>query len=396
MSDTSEIVRAEVVSLGGAGRVDAMRLTLQEEASIHRMVGQYMAQQMVKGTDYGEIPGTEKPTLLKPGAEKLVALFRCTPKCSLLKMEEDFERGFFNYVVRVRLYSDGGKLLAEGLGSANSREGRYRWRSANRKCPRCSKETIIRGKEEYGGGWLCFAKKGGCGAKYKAGDQAIEWQAHGQVENDDIATLANTILKMAKKRALVDGAIALARCSDLFTQDVEDYVEPEPPPPPQPQEKPAPAPQTKTARAADERARVLQERGRQIDAARLADERARVEAKPVSQPPPQKPQAPTPVSAPAPKPSLITDVKEGETEDQAKAAALAFEARKRTVYERAGRAGIDKDGFPLWQRDVLKLQEPRKWAALTREDVGKLEAALDKMEPPAGQVEGGKLDDAPF
>jgi hypothetical protein len=27
---------------------------------------------------------------------------------------------------------------------------------------------------------------------------------------------------MAKKRALVDGAIALARVSDLFTQDVED------------------------------------------------------------------------------------------------------------------------------------------------------------------------------
>jgi hypothetical protein len=46
--------------------------------------------------------------------------------------------------------------------------------------------------------------------------------APGRVENEDTASLANTILKMAKKRALVDAAIAIARISDLFTQDVED------------------------------------------------------------------------------------------------------------------------------------------------------------------------------
>jgi hypothetical protein len=41
--------------------------------------------------------------------------------------------------------------------------------------------------------------------------------------------MVNTILKMAKKRALVDGAIALARCSDIFTQDIEDIVDYETP-----------------------------------------------------------------------------------------------------------------------------------------------------------------------
>jgi hypothetical protein len=34
-------------------------------------------------------------------------------------------------------------------------------------CPKCGKDAIIKGKEEYGGGYLCFKKKGGCGAKFK-------------------------------------------------------------------------------------------------------------------------------------------------------------------------------------------------------------------------------------
>lgn len=34
-------------------------------------------------------------------------------------------------------------------------------------CPDCGKASaVIRGKAEYGGGWLCFKKKGGCGAKW--------------------------------------------------------------------------------------------------------------------------------------------------------------------------------------------------------------------------------------
>lgn len=213
---------------------------LQTDIEQRQLLGEYVAKLMVKETDYGTIPGTPKPTLLKPGAEKLVDLFRCTPEFTLLKSEEDFDRGFgfFNYVFRVRLLNrESGAVLAEGFGSANSREARYRWRKANRKCPACGKEAIIQGKAEWGGGWVCLKKKDGCGAKFKSDDKSIEEQASGQVENEDIATMANTILKMAKKRALVDGAIALARCSDMFTQDVEDFADappledyPSPPP----------------------------------------------------------------------------------------------------------------------------------------------------------------------
>jgi hypothetical protein len=230
-------------------RVQAMKTALEEESAMRGMVREYVSRHMVEGTDYGNIPGTDKDkrTLLKPGAEKLVDLFRCTPVFRLMTNEEDFERQHFNYMFRVRLVQrDGGAVLAEGYGSANSKEGRYRWRNAARKCPSCGAEKIIKGKAEYGGGWLCFKKSGGCGAKFGDGDPKVEGQEVGRVENDDVASLANTILKMAKKRALVDGAIALARCSDMFTQDLEEEMEHgEPPPKPQPRapQQAAPPPQ---------------------------------------------------------------------------------------------------------------------------------------------------------
>lgn len=210
-------------------RVQAMRTALDEESAIRGMVKEYVNKHMVAGTDYGVIPGTDKPTLLKPGAQKLISLFRCKPTYRLISKTQDFEHNLFSYIFRVRLVSrDTKEALAEGYGSANSREGRYRWRNAARKCPHCKKEAIIKGKAEYGGGWLCFDKKGGCRAKFSDGDPSIESQAQGQVENDDVATLDNTIMKMAKKRAEVDGAIALAHCADMFTQDLEDLPADEP------------------------------------------------------------------------------------------------------------------------------------------------------------------------
>jgi hypothetical protein len=200
---------------------------LKEEREQHQVLAQYVKQCMVEGTDYGRIAGSEKPTLLKPGAEKLIDLFGCTPEFTLVPefCHEDFESGFFKYTFRCRIISrEAGKALAEGYGSANSRESRFRWRLAHRKCPVCNKDAIIQGKSEYGGGWVCFKKKGGCGEKYVVTDERITSQTVGRVENEDIADLDNTILKMAKKRAQVDGAIALARCSDTFTQDVEDFM----------------------------------------------------------------------------------------------------------------------------------------------------------------------------
>lgn len=176
---------------------------------------------MVEGEDYGQIPGTPKPTLYKPGADKLCELYGLTDSYRIIDRIVDFDRGLFDYEIECTLSRDG-QPIATGLGSCSSFEGKYRWRDSKYKCPACGKETIIKGKEEWGGGWVCFKKKGGCGAKFEAGDPQIEGQEMGQVENEDIATLKNTILKMAKKRSKVDATLAATRSSGVFTQDIGD------------------------------------------------------------------------------------------------------------------------------------------------------------------------------
>jgi hypothetical protein len=52
-------------------------------------------------------------------------------------------------------------------------------------------------------------------------------QAAGRVENADLADTYNTVLKMAKKRALVDATLTATAASDIFNQDLEDYTPPE-------------------------------------------------------------------------------------------------------------------------------------------------------------------------
>src|SRR6516162_3362693 len=47
---------------------------------------------MVEGVDYGTIPGTgSKPTLLKPGAERLCTLFGLSPRIAEMTAEEDWD-----------------------------------------------------------------------------------------------------------------------------------------------------------------------------------------------------------------------------------------------------------------------------------------------------------------
>lgn len=180
---------------------------------------------MVPGLDFGIIPGTQKPTLLKPGAEKISKLLGLADTYDIIEQVEDWAKPFFHYVIRCTLTSiSSDVVISTGLASCNSMEARYRWRDSKRKCPSCGAEAIIKGKAEYGGGWICFKKQGGCSAKFTEGEPSIESQKAGRVENDDIYSQVNTILKMARKRALVDAALSAGRLSAIFTQDLEDAV----------------------------------------------------------------------------------------------------------------------------------------------------------------------------
>lgn len=190
---------------------------LREQVNLIQHV---MKEVMQDGEHYGVIPGTKKPTLLKAGAEKLCLVFRLDPQ---YETTERTEGTHLTVVSKCTLFHiPTGKRLGSGMGSCSTRESKYAYRQASKKCPRCNGEFIIKGKDEYGGGWLCFVKKGGCGATFKDGDKEIEGQASGRVPNEDVADQYNTILKMSNKRSLVAAVLNVTAASDIFTQDLEE------------------------------------------------------------------------------------------------------------------------------------------------------------------------------
>src|SRR6202166_1763870 len=88
---------------------------------------------MVRDQDFGEIPGTSKPALLKPGAEKLCNFFGLEPEFTPVADEIDWtgtQHGgeTFCYVrYRCRLLRHS-RILGVGEGSCNSWESRHRYR----------------------------------------------------------------------------------------------------------------------------------------------------------------------------------------------------------------------------------------------------------------------------
>lgn len=210
------------------GRFLSPAATIQQAIARYALVVEFTKQVMREKMDYGIIPGTDKPTLLKPGAEKLSSLFGLSPAFAIAEKDLDWTgekhggEPFFYFQYLCTQYS-GDRIIAQGVGSCNSWEKKYRYRNADRKCPNCGKATIIKGKEEYGGGWLCFGKKGGCGAKFGDTDPAIVDQQTGQVKNPDPADIVNTIDKMAQKRALIAATLIATNASEYFTQDLEDF-----------------------------------------------------------------------------------------------------------------------------------------------------------------------------
>lgn len=231
-----------------------------------KLIQEVMGKVMQEGEHYGQIPGCgTRKTLLQPGAQKLTMTFRLAPEYQI--QETNYDKGHKEYRVICTLKSiSSGAFVGQGVGCCSTLESKYRWKGGARKCPECGKEAIIKGKAEFGGGWICFTKKNGCGAKWGDNDLAIVGQSVDRVEHDSPADFYNTVLKMAKKRAFVDATITATAASDIFTQDIGDDDAPadaaEPPkrPPDRPEPaKPSTPPQTpKAAQAPKEAAATPQ------------------------------------------------------------------------------------------------------------------------------------------
>lgn len=216
---STEIVKSET----------STTLALRAEMTVDDVVArqakftEVMDRVMKKDKHYGTIPGCgDKPTLFKAGAEVLATTFMLAPR--FVVEIERFPEGHREYrVACIMRHVPSGMDLGEGLGSCSTMESKYRWRKGGRSCPTCHVSgSIIKGKAEYGG-WVCFVKKSGCGAKFADDAAEIVGQAASdRVENPDIANEYNTVLKIAKKRAQVDATLTVTGASDVLTQDLED------------------------------------------------------------------------------------------------------------------------------------------------------------------------------
>lgn len=161
-----------------------------------------MGKAMTKGIDYGTIPGCgDKPTLLKPGAEKIATLFGLAADPEVQDLSSPDE---FRYRVKVRLVSAGGREVGAGIGEASTSEDKYRWKAVV-----CKEEWEATPEDRKRVKW-----KKGQGKPYSI-----------QQVRTSPQDVSNTALKMAKKRALVDAVLTATAASAIFAQDLEDLEE---------------------------------------------------------------------------------------------------------------------------------------------------------------------------
>jgi len=156
--------------------VQSATMSLKQIGDRVNLVHQVLKNVMKKGTHFGTVPGCgDKAVLLKPGADVLAMTFRLVPQFRVDRTE--FENGHREYDVTCSMYGPDGGMLGQGVGSASTLEKKYRYR-----------------KDHKGN----------------------------RVENEDIADVYNTVLKIAKKRAHIDATLTVTGAADLFTQDLID------------------------------------------------------------------------------------------------------------------------------------------------------------------------------
>lgn len=115
--------------------------------------------------DFGVVPGSKKLSMLKPGAEKTLMLLGMTSLFEKTESIKEYADGFVSYDFICRLFKNGFEVT-QGFGTANSKEPKY--------------------------------------------------------ASQNVYGIDNTLMKMAKKRSLVDAALLVGSLSDIFTADVED------------------------------------------------------------------------------------------------------------------------------------------------------------------------------
>jgi hypothetical protein len=164
---------------------------------------QLMKTVMKADVHYGVIPGCAKPSLFLPGAQVIKLAFKLGTRYSVEDLSIPGEK---TYRVTAEVYDQlSGTVLGYGVGECSSSEEKYAWRDA------VCEEEFADALEENKRIKYCKGRNGG---HYKKT----------QIRTNP-ADIANTILKMATKRADIHGTINATAASEVFTQDVEDLPE---------------------------------------------------------------------------------------------------------------------------------------------------------------------------
>lgn len=190
----------QVIEMPKPGIVQTGRMSVAEVTQHAIAVQEVMKAVMKQNVHYGVIPFTDKPTLYKAGAEKLCMTFRIADE---YRIEDLSTPDLIRYrVTCIGRHQITGIELGSGVGEGSTNEEKYRWRAA--VCDEEFDNTPANMRRvKYG------KKKGGGFYTTK------------QVRTEP-ADLANTVLKMASKRAKMAMVLNVTAASDCFTQDLED------------------------------------------------------------------------------------------------------------------------------------------------------------------------------
>lgn len=169
----SVVADAELIPFGRRMRKNSVLIdsyiSIESALESQRLLERFVNEILVADVDYGFIQGYGKPSLLKSGAEKLCNFYRLIPRVEVTSRVDEFHLPFFSREIKVTLLDSVNETIrGEGLGSCNSKEAKYR--------------------------------------------------------SEDAYSLQNVILKMAKKRALIDAVLNVSGLSSCFTQDIEDIT----------------------------------------------------------------------------------------------------------------------------------------------------------------------------
>ena len=180
---------------------DKMVLSIKDVVQQVKLMQQLMKTVMKDGIHYGIIPGCPKPSLWKPGAEKINLTFKLSPSFEeepgCIEIDEEI-----TYKMKcVLTHYPTGLILGSGNGSCSSKERKFKNRAI---------------------------------LKYKATEEekAMALREEKRSKNNKVFVviiipnepkdIQNTIYKIACKRALVSAVLNCTAASDIYTQDLED------------------------------------------------------------------------------------------------------------------------------------------------------------------------------